>query len=712
MVDNVCSNIGATEENAGTGKTENRPVEANVSSLSKLAATTRFCGETFAQASGAMASHIARVEQSNQNRPPRHIAFVAPQLPHPCELTLWNRAANRLGVRATVITARSEERSFAHFINSHKNENNALLLECIYLDSISENRTFLAGIDEHLKDANLVVAVGETSLSTYQALKARRQRQNRLVVWQTSPRPPEASIGSRVNGMPQPDLARQKAMRREVLRSCDAIISFDKECSTWAYLENVNSQRIRRISRGIDLKHFTVEMNASQRLELRAALGLPEADFIFLQAGPLEVESGALDSVYSFKSLLQSHPSYLNNTKLVFCGTGSCGADVRQAVVDLQLDNHVFFLNPNDPGTKEIIGNQMVNLLAISDAIIHNPLAAVNSASNRNLDCTYDLLCAMASGLTVISNGNGWIGDYLSRFYKTFSSSNIHSQSRAMREAIEKQEKISSIKRNVRKTMESELALDKAAAELASTLHSIIASDSRLDGNNVAELLRSIEELVRTHKYLDAIQLISAAFADPALTTSQRAMLFRHIGDCFTKLGDLTSGAQNYLRALELDSLCAKSLIGLGTVALQRRDYNAAVPHFQRAVSIAPKDHFANLGLSLAFEGIGELKQSLQWSARACHLNIEDTAAIFTMVRLAHELQEFEDAEKILSRYVGLHPHDVNMTFALGGIAFQSGNLEMAQQLMETILSLDPMNSRAHGLLAQIQRKSEQRKQA
>jgi tetratricopeptide (TPR) repeat protein len=189
-------------------------------------------------------------------------------------------------------------------------------------------------------------------------------------------------------------------------------------------------------------------------------------------------------------------------------------------------------------------------------------------------------------------------------------------------------------------------------------------------------------------------------------------MLYRHIGDCFTKLGDLNSGAQNYLRALEIDPLCAKSLIGLGTVSLQRRDYNAAVPHFQRAVSIAPKDHFASLGLALAFEGIGELKQALQWTARSCQLNIEDTAAIFTLVRLSNELQEFDDAEKTLSRYVSLHPHDVNMTFALGGVAFQTGKLSVASQLMETILALDPMNSRAHGLLAQIQRKSEQKKLA
>ncbi len=647
-----------------------------------------------------------------EQKKPRQIAFVTPGLPHPSELELWNSVAKLLGVRATVITSCSEESGFHEFIQSCTESGYSLHLEFIALNTVSDNRTFLAGVEEHIKDANLVIAVGESSLSTFQVTKARRQFQNRMVVWQTTPRPPEATLGSRTNGAPTPDIARQKALRREILRSCDAIFSFDKDSSTWAYLENVSAQRIRRVPRGINLKKFSAEMNASQRIALRESLGLPEADFIFLQTGPLELESGALDSVYAFKSLLQSHPTYVNNTKLVFCGTGSSGADVRQAVVDLQLDDHVFFLNPNDPNTRQIIGNQMCNLLGICDALIHNPLTAVNGTTGRNLDCTYDVLCGLASGLSVVSNGTGWIGDFLARFYKTFSVGNIHSQSRSMRECIEKQEKLASIKINIHNTMENELELGKAASEITSALRSILDTEIKYEGKEVSILINTIEELVRAQRYLDAIQLISSAFQNPSLCSANKATLFRLIGDCFTKLGDLDNGSQNYLRALEHDAYCSKSLIGLGTVALQRRQYNLAVPHFQKAVSLAPKDHLANLGLSLAFEGLGELQQAVQWAARSCSLNIEDTAAVFTLVRLAHELNEFSEAEIVLSRYVSLHPYDINMTFALGGVAFQTGKMNMATQLMETILMLDPMNTRAHGLLAQIQRKQDSRKQA
>ena len=62
----------------------------------------------------------------------------------------------------------------------------------------------------------------------------------------------------------------------------------------------------------------------------------------------------------------------------------------------------------------------------------------------------------------------------------------------------------------------------------------------------------------------------------------------------------------------------------------------------------------ASLGLGLAFEGLGELNEALKWTARACHLNIENTAAIFNIVKLSYDLEEFTEAENILTRYIGL----------------------------------------------------------
>ncbi|MEN9530222.1 MAG: hypothetical protein RI932_2095 [Pseudomonadota bacterium] len=644
----------------------------------------------------------------------KKVAFVAPLLPHNCELEIWNAVVRETGVVGVIITANQEERSFQTFVETCNLANIPVALTCKTLETTLENKSFLGGLENEIRDAEVVVAVGEASLSTYQALKARRSLQNRLLVWQNAPRPP-ATLGlwraTPFATLP-PQMTREKTIRREVLKTCDAIISLDKEGASWAYLEDVNPQRIRRINRGVNTQIFNLEKWDSNKRDIRKALGLAANDFIFLQTGPLEVDSGALDTVYAFKSLLQSHNKLVGKVKLLFCSTGSASADVRQAIVDLQIEEHVFFLNPSDSGNKLLVGNQLSPLIAACDVLIHGPVAPSNGSPHRFLDTTYDILCGMACGVTIVSNGFGWVGEFAGRFYKTFAGGNIHSLSRVMFDSIEKREKLINVRRAAFKAVENELNFQQAADEFSKIIVNALSGPQIQDNNSVEAIFDQIEKTIHGKQYLDAIVLINKAFSINEITTTQRANLFRHIGDCFTKLGDLENGTANYTRALELDPYCAKSLIGLGTIALQQHNYNVAVPQFQKAVGLSPRDDMASLGLGLAFEGLGELEEARRWTSRACNLNIENTVAIFNLVKLAYDTEVFAEAEEVVSRYVGQHPHDINMIFTLGGLAFRAGKFEEATKLMENILLLDPMNSRAHGLIAQIQRRNETRRQA
>ncbi|MES2615597.1 MAG: tetratricopeptide repeat protein [Bdellovibrionota bacterium] len=663
------------------------------------------CGESLAKIEGKF--YLTSKNKSKK------IAFVAAQLPHPCELELWNASAKKSGHETVLFTSQSEEKNFKQFVKSMEACQIPVSLSCTTLESMQENKTFLSGLEKELESFSLIVSVGENSLASYQAAKAKRQNQARLVIWQNSARPPHANVGARTNnGAPLPNIAREKTVRKEVLKNADVVLCFDKDGATWSYLEDVSSQRIRRLSRCINPKRYSEEISTIRRLELRASLGLPETDFIFLHLGPLEIESGSLDSVYAFKNLLQSNPSFQGHARLCFCGSGSAGADIRQTVVELGLDDHVYFLNPSGDGVKELVGNQFSNIISLCDAVIHAPISPVNGNALKHLDSTYDLLCALSSGLIVISNGSGWIGEWVSRFYKIFASGCIHSLGRMMQETIEKQDKLVNVKKAITKAIENEFQFEKVSDELVQIFRGFIAYNAEKTLEDSVQILEQIEEMVAAKQYIDAIQLIAQAFQKGDLTVVQQSNLFRIIGDCFTKLGDLDSGVTNYTRASDMDPYCAKSFIGLGTVALQRNDYNIAVPHFQKAVTLAPNDDMASLGLGLAFEGLGELNEALKWTARSCHLNSESTVAIYNLVKLSYELQNFTEVQKALERYVGRHPNDVNMIYTLGGIYFSIGSYQAALDLMENIIALDPMNSRAHALISEIGRRSLQRQPA
>ena len=73
----------------------------------------------------------------------------------------------------------------------------------------------------------------------------------------------------------------------------------------------------------------------------------------------------------------------------------------------------------------------------------------------------------MSCGVTIISNGFGWAGEFASRFYKTFAGGNIHSLSRLMFEAIDKREKLSNVRRAAFKAVENELNFEQSVDEFS-----------------------------------------------------------------------------------------------------------------------------------------------------------------------------------------------------------------------------------------------------
>lgn len=637
----------------------------------------------------------------------KQICFVAPVLPHTCVLDIWNGAVASLNVVGTVITSTDERAQFEEYVKYANAQGFGVSLEVRTLESMADNRTFLAGLDTELEAAQVVVALGETSLATYQSMKHCKRQLKRFVVWQNAPRPVHTLPGSRLSGaFVQPHIAREKSMRREILRSCEVLLCFDKESATLAYLEGVSAQRIRRLSRGISLDRYSAEFRAIHRSEIRKALQLEDDQYVYLQVGPLEVEAGAFDTLFAFKSLIQSSSQTARKIKLVCCGSGTAAADIRQMVVDLGLDDSVFFLSQTADGSPEIRGDHLSHLVAVADAVIHNPVSPIGGEPLRFLDSIYDVLCAVSYGIPVVSNGSGWIGEWISRFGRTFAPSNIHSQAKMMRDVFEKRAKFDSIMRSAHRALENDLPIASAVEDCAGILSALTQQVACSGAREVKGLFEQIEKAVQSQLYVEAIQSIEHAFASNGLSPSQRSWLFRTVGDCFTRLGDLASGRDNYLRAAELDPYCHKVFIGLGTVALQEKQYNVAVPHFHKAVGLAPKDDMANLGLGLAFEGLGEAREARNWTLRACQLNPENRPALYHLVKLSQEMDEYEATIAVIVKYLSLHPYDIHMIYTLGGLKYKTGNIDESLRLMKDILRIDPMNNLAHSLVAQIERES------
>ena len=166
----------------------------------------------------------------------------------------------------------------------------------------------------------------------------------------------------------------------------------------------------------------------------------------------------------------------------------------------------------------------------------------------------------------------------------------------------------------------------------------------------------------------------------------------------------------SYIAAAELDPYSSKVYIGLGTIGLMKNSFDIAVLHFQKAISLAPDDEMANLGLGLAFQGMQERSEAMRWISKSLEINVENTAALFSLVKLANETEEFLDAERMLVRYLDKHPNDFDFIYTLGGVIFKQGRYQETIELMKRIIEIDPRDQKAATLMKQAETQLEEEK--
>ena len=219
----------------------------------------------------------------------------------------------------------------------------------------------------------------------------------------------------------------------------------------------------------------------------------------------------------------------------------------------------------------------------------------------------------------------------------------------------------------------------------------------------IARTIRSIEALVKKTEYVQAIDQIEELFKNPTLSVHHKSNLYRIVGDCFAKLGDVNAAKDAYVQSLDLDGYSAKAHVGLGTVGLLNQSFDIAVLHFQKAIGLSPDDEMANLGLGLSFEGMEEYTESMKWVKQALKLNPQNPAAIYSLVKASYVLEKFDDADKFLRIYLSNNTKDLNIRYTLAGVLFKKNQLEDAQTELDLIIQLDPDNKKAIELSKKIQ---------
>ena len=557
-------------------------------------------------------------------------------------------------------------------------------LNCIPLPDHDEDTTFLPGLEKVLEKFEMVVVKERLGIYAYQAVKAKKRFKFRLLV-----------IIDNLTIMPADDVQRIRSIRKEVTESADSFIVQSKIAKKTLLAEGVAAERIMTWPCWVPQREKRGKEHQRDALQ---ALSLSERDLLIVFNGQVEWEEGLLDLLHGIKIIKEKDSSLKHRLKLVICGIGSFANEVKHRSLQLGIDSDIVYLAPNR--------DSYLTLLQAAEAIYIGGFPARDRVDGD----PYRIISAMTHGIPVIAPRTPLTEEFLGKHRLDYCNCNAHSIAESLNKLIYSKKIVhNTIHKNVKKITDYH-SKDHVTKIMKSSLKDLFSAPLQIKQDAIDEQIELIEEKIESKQYLAGINLIEKIFEkNLGISSYHQANLYRLIGDCFTKLGDRESGKNAYVQAIELDEYSPKAHIGLGTISLTKANYDIGVIHFQRAISLAPNDEMANLGLGLSFHGLDELKEAQKWVCKALEINPENTAAIYTLVKIAGEREVYDDLEAVLNKYLKLHPHDQNMIYTLAGILYKTNKFEEVIECLETVLSTNPMDARAQSLVKQAKRAIDKR---
>jgi tetratricopeptide (TPR) repeat protein len=174
--------------------------------------------------------------------------------------------------------------------------------------------------------------------------------------------------------------------------------------------------------------------------------------------------------------------------------------------------------------------------------------------------------------------------------------------------------------------------------------------------------------------------------------------------NCCMHLQDQEEAEALYQKALSLQPKNVSARMGMSSLYLQKGEWDRAMEGFLQVLEISQENDKAWCGLGIAFRQKEMKPQAMDSFIRALDANLENPLALTSLMELSYEEKEFSQCEKVLKKYLKLHPANLDMLFGLAGIQYKMDKLDEVNKALEKILLFDPDYKDAHDLKAQLDR--------
>lgn len=137
----------------------------------------------------------------------------------------------------------------------------------------------------------------------------------------------------------------------------------------------------------------------------------------------------------------------------------------------------------------------------------------------------------------------------------------------------------------------------------------------------------------------------------------------------------------------------AKRFYTIGSKALNKKDYSAAIGAFLKAIEAKFnfKEAFFKLGVSyLKIKEYGKAKENFN---KATKIKPKDFKSLYNFAISLEKQNEFEEAKEFYIKALSVNPKDVNCLFKLGFLCFREGFYERALEYFNDAKKIDPQKS-------------------
>ncbi|MGE4131754.1 MAG: tetratricopeptide repeat protein [Bdellovibrionales bacterium] len=174
--------------------------------------------------------------------------------------------------------------------------------------------------------------------------------------------------------------------------------------------------------------------------------------------------------------------------------------------------------------------------------------------------------------------------------------------------------------------------------------------------------------------------------------------IFKMLGNLHVKAGEFELAEDNYYKAHRLNPISDVLLVNMGTLAIQKSQWDESLQLFRDAVGLNPANDRAWVGLAVGHRMKGDFELSWGNLENALELNPLNEAALTLANDWGRQDGRDERVLELLRSYVLEGGPDEDLSLAFAEACWRRGMARAAQLEVERILAFNPCNEKASAL--------------